>query len=94
MFNFTDCFELLTPRQQMNFHYEFKRLRGEDVYEKRFAYDSFDHPKDMLASAFLWDDTSQGFEYWGSIYREIVAVMDILEYSTCPTCFRKNQPPC
>jgi len=81
MFNFQDCFELLTPRQQMDFHYEFKRLRGEDVYEHGFAYMSFDHPKDMVSSAFLWDDTSQGLEYWKNIYRELVAVMNITESS-------------
>ena len=81
MFNFKDCFDLLSPRQQLDFNYEFKRLRGVDVYEKGFAYDSFDHPKDMLASAFLWDYTLQGFEYWGRIYREIEAVMSITESS-------------
>lgn len=81
MFNFKDCFELLTPEQQMNFNYEFKRLRGEDVYEKGFAYQSFDHPKDMIASAFSWDNTSQEFEYWRNIYRELESVMNVFEYS-------------
>lgn len=83
MFNFQDCFELLTPKQQMEFHFEFKRLRGKDVYEKRFAYLSFDHPKEIISAAFLWDDTSQGFQYWSSIYRELHSVMDMFEYSPC-----------
>ena len=81
MFNFEDSFQLLTLEQQMNFHFEFKRLRGEDVYEKRFAYLSFDHPKEIISSAFLWDDTSQGFEYWRNIYREMYSTMDISESS-------------
>ena len=81
MFNFKDCFDLLSPRQQMNFHYEFKTIKGLDVYEHGFAYMSFDHPKDMLSSAFVWDSTSQGSDYWGRIYREIEAVMSITESS-------------
>jgi hypothetical protein len=81
MFNFTDCFQLLTLEQQMNFHFEFKRLRGENVYEKGYAYESFDHPKEMISSAFLWDNTSQGFDYWAKIYRELYLVMDMFEYS-------------
>lgn len=81
MFNFQDCFELLTPEQQMNFHYEFKRLRGEDVYEKGYAYLSFDHPKEIISSAFDWSQTSQGIDYWARIYKELYLVMDMFEFS-------------
>ena len=81
MFNFTDCFNLLTPEQQMNFHYEFKRLRGEGVFEKEYAYLSFDHPKEIISCAFPWKETTQGVDYWIKVYRELYSVMDMFEYS-------------
>jgi hypothetical protein len=81
MFNFQDCFDLLTPEQQMNFHFEFKRLRGEDVFEKGYAYLSFDHPKEIISLAFDWNQTSQGVDYWRNMYWELEKVMNLFEYS-------------
>lgn len=81
MFNFTDCFQLMTLEQQMNFNYEFKRLRGEDVYEKGYAYLSFEHPKYIIACAFDWNQTSQGVDYWRAVHRELESVMNVFEYS-------------
>lgn len=81
MFNFTDCFQLLTLEQQMNFHYEFKRLRGSDVYEKGFVYDAFNYPAEIISCAFDWAETSQGVDYWKNVYRELESVMNMFEYS-------------
>ena len=83
MFNFQDCFDLLTPKQQMEFHYEFKRLRGGDVYEKMYAYQSFEHPKYIISRAFDWKDTTQGADYWSELYNELALVMGMFEYSPC-----------
>lgn len=81
MFNFTDCFGLLTPEQQMNFRHEFKRLHGEDLYKKAYAYDFYEHPKDIISRAFDWSQTSQGVDYWRNMYRELEKVMNLFEYS-------------
>lgn len=81
MFNFQDCFELLTPKQQMNFHYEFKRLRGSDVYKNGYAYFPFEDPAELISNAFDWAETSQGIDYWKNIYRELESVMNVFEYS-------------
>jgi hypothetical protein len=81
MFNFTDCFDLLTPEQQMNFRHEFKRLHGEDLYKKAYAYQFFEHPKQIIACAFDWTKTSQGVDYWRNLYRELEKVMNLFEYS-------------
>lgn len=83
MFNFKDCLELLTLEQQMNFHYEFKKQRGgKDVYETRFAYTPYHSPAYMLQSAFAWDETTQGDQYWRDICQELFSVMDIFEFSS------------
>ena len=83
MFNFKDCFDLLTPKQQMEFHFEFKRLRSDNVYEKGYAYQSFVHPKEIISCAFDWAKTSQGIEYWSGIYNELSLVMGRFAYSPC-----------
>jgi hypothetical protein len=81
MFNFQYCFQLMTLEQQNNFNYEFKRLRGKDVYEKEYAYEFFDHPEDIISCAFDWTQTSQGLDYWRAVYRELESVMNVFEYS-------------
>jgi hypothetical protein len=83
MFNFKDCFDLLTPKQQMEFHYEFKKFKGNDVYEEGFAYRSFVHPKEIISCAFDWSRTSQGLTYWNEIHNELALVMGMFEYSPC-----------
>ena len=81
MFNFTDCFELLTLEQQMNFQYEFKKQRRGTVHETGFAYLSFTSPAGMLASAFDWGTTTHGDLYWSNVFDELKCVMDMFEYS-------------
>jgi hypothetical protein len=71
----------MTLEQQNNFNYEFKRLRGNDVYEKGYAYLSFEHPKYIIACAFDWNQTSQGVDYWRAVHRELESVMNVFEYS-------------
>lgn len=72
MLGFNDFMDLLSPIEQHRFHQAFEKDHGMTVEEARFDLQVFPKLKSYLLSAFSWNKTDQGFDYWRAIHDRIV----------------------
>lgn len=71
MLGFNDFMDLLSPIEQHRFHQAFEKDRKMSVEESRFDMEMFSELQVYILSAFPWDNTDQGVDYWYAIYKRV-----------------------